>query len=63
VTILDVYVRADGPRLAGLATSFAEGLLSLEVATPFPIADAAAALDRAVSGRGGGGTVLSVREA
>jgi NADPH:quinone reductase-like Zn-dependent oxidoreductase len=61
VTIADIYVRADGPRLAGLATSFADGLLSLEVATPLPLEDAAAALESAVSGRGGGATVLRIR--
>jgi NADPH:quinone reductase-like Zn-dependent oxidoreductase len=60
VTIADVYVQAHGPRLAALATSFAEGLLSLEVATPFPLADAAAALERAISGRGAGAAVLGV---
>jgi NADPH:quinone reductase-like Zn-dependent oxidoreductase len=62
VTIVDVYVRADGPRLAGLATSLAEGLLSLEVARPLPLAEAAAALERAVGERSGGATVLAVRE-
>lgn len=59
VAIADVVVRADGPRLAGLATSFAEGVLSLEVAQPLPLPEAAAALRRAVDGHGGGASVLT----
>ncbi len=59
VTIADVYVRADGPRLGGLATSFAQGELSLEVAQPLPLAEAGAALERAVGGHGGGASVLT----
>jgi NADPH:quinone reductase-like Zn-dependent oxidoreductase len=61
VTIADVVVRADGPRLAGLVRSLAEGLLTLEVAPPLPLAQAGAALERAVSGRGGGAGVLRLR--
>jgi NADPH:quinone reductase-like Zn-dependent oxidoreductase len=53
VTVSDVYVRADGAALAVLATALDEGLLSLDVAARLPLTDAAAALDSAVSGRGG----------
>jgi NADPH:quinone reductase-like Zn-dependent oxidoreductase len=53
VTVSDVYVRADGAELAVLATALDEGLLSVDVAARLPRTDAAAALDSAVSGRGG----------
>jgi NADPH:quinone reductase-like Zn-dependent oxidoreductase len=53
VTVTDVYIRADGAELATLATALDEGLLSVEVAATLPLTDAAAALDGAVSGRGG----------
>lgn len=61
VTIADVFVQADGSRLAGLVRSLAEGLLTLDVAPSLPLAEAGAALDRAVSGRGGGAGVLRLR--
>ncbi len=57
VTVTDVYVRADGASLAMLATALDEGLLSIHVAATLPLTDAAAALDGAISGRGGA-TVL-----
>src|SRR5437763_5111453 len=44
VTVADIYVRADGARLAALAAALAEGLLSLHVAATVPVAEAAAAL-------------------
>jgi NADPH:quinone reductase-like Zn-dependent oxidoreductase len=53
VTVRDVYVRADGAELALLATALDEGALSVVVAARLPLTDAAAALDGAVSGRGG----------
>jgi NADPH:quinone reductase-like Zn-dependent oxidoreductase len=53
VAVRDVYVRADGAALAVLATALHEGLLSVDVAARFPLTDAAAALDGALSGRGG----------
>lgn len=56
VTVTDVYVRADGAELARLATALSVGLLSIDVAATRPLSDAAAALEDAVSGRGG--TVL-----
>jgi NADPH:quinone reductase-like Zn-dependent oxidoreductase len=51
--VTDVYVRADGAALAALATALDEGVLSVHVAAKLPLTDAAAALDRAVVGRGG----------
>jgi NADPH:quinone reductase-like Zn-dependent oxidoreductase len=57
VTVTDIHVRADGAELAMLATALDEGLLSIDVAARLPLTDAAAALDGAVSGRGGA-TVL-----
>jgi NADPH:quinone reductase-like Zn-dependent oxidoreductase len=59
VTVANIYVRADGPRLAVLVAAFAEGLLSLHVGATLPLADAAAALQRAVTGRAGA-TVLTL---
>ena len=53
IAVTDVYVRADGAALALLATALDEGLLSVDVAARLPLTDAAAALDSAVSGRGG----------
>jgi NADPH:quinone reductase-like Zn-dependent oxidoreductase len=53
VTVRDVYIRADGAALSVLATALDEGLLSVDVAARLPLTDAAAALDGAVSGRGG----------
>jgi NADPH:quinone reductase-like Zn-dependent oxidoreductase len=53
IGVTDVYVRADGAALALLATALDEGLLSVDVAARLPLRDAAAALDSAVSGRGG----------
>jgi NADPH:quinone reductase-like Zn-dependent oxidoreductase len=53
ITVTDVYVRADGAALAALATALDEGVLSVHVAAKLPLTDAAAALDRAVVGRGG----------
>ena len=57
VTVADVYVRADGAELAALAAALGEGLLSIDIGAALPLTDAAAALDRAVSG-GGGATVI-----
>jgi NADPH:quinone reductase-like Zn-dependent oxidoreductase len=54
VTVADVYVQADGVRLAALA----EGQLSLHVATTRPLEEAATALEGAVAGRTAGATVL-----
>jgi NADPH:quinone reductase-like Zn-dependent oxidoreductase len=53
VTVRDVYIRADGAALSELATALDEGLLSVDVAARLPLTGAAAALEGAVSGRGG----------
>ena len=53
VKVVDVYVQPDGTHLAALAEALANGVLSLDVAATFPLADAARALHRAVAGAGG----------
>jgi hypothetical protein len=58
VEVADVYVRADGARLAALVETLAQGLLSLRVAATRPLAEAAAALQDAVAGRVAGASVL-----
>jgi NADPH:quinone reductase-like Zn-dependent oxidoreductase len=45
VTVADVYVRADGARLAALVAALAQGRISLRVAATFPLEDAATALE------------------
>jgi hypothetical protein len=46
--VADVYVRADGTRLAALMAALADGLLSLHVGATLPLAEAATALEGAV---------------
>jgi NADPH:quinone reductase-like Zn-dependent oxidoreductase len=58
IRVSDVYIRADGTRLATLAEALADGLLSLRVAATLPLEDAATGLDDAVAGRAAGATVL-----
>src|SRR6266508_6332400 len=58
VEVTDVYVRADGARLAALVATLAQGLLSLHVAATRPLAEAASALQDAVAGRVAGASVL-----
>ena len=53
IAVTDIYVRADGATLSILATALDEGILSVVVAETLPLSDAAAALDGALSGRGG----------
>jgi NADPH:quinone reductase-like Zn-dependent oxidoreductase len=60
VTVADVYVEADGERLAALAEALKDGLLSLDVGARFALADAATALQSAVNGRAAGATVLTL---
>ena len=60
VTVANIYVRADGARLAALVAALADGLLSLHVGATFPLADAATALQGAVTGRAAGATVLTL---
>jgi NADPH:quinone reductase-like Zn-dependent oxidoreductase len=58
VQVTDVYVRADGARLAGLVETLAHGRLSLHLAATRPLAQAASALQDAVAGRVAGASVL-----
>ncbi|MFL5737798.1 MAG: alcohol dehydrogenase catalytic domain-containing protein [Actinomycetota bacterium] len=58
ITVEDVYVRADGARLAALVATLAEGELSLHVGATRPLAEAASALEAAVAGRTSGASVL-----
>jgi NADPH:quinone reductase-like Zn-dependent oxidoreductase len=60
VTVANVYVEADGERLAALTEALKDGLLSLNVGARFALADAATALQGAVTGRAAGATVLTL---
>jgi NADPH:quinone reductase-like Zn-dependent oxidoreductase len=62
ITVADVYVRADGARLAELVAALAGGQLSLHVAATLPLTDAATALQSAVSGHAAGATVLALEQ-
>lgn len=62
VTVANIYVEADGERLAVLAEALEDGLLTLDVGARFELADAATALQRAVTGRAAGATVLMLDE-
>jgi NADPH:quinone reductase-like Zn-dependent oxidoreductase len=61
VAVTDVYVRADGARLAALVTALAEGPLSLHVAATLPLADAGRALQGVVAGHVAGASVLMLQ--
>jgi NADPH:quinone reductase-like Zn-dependent oxidoreductase len=60
VTVADVYVQPDGPRLGTLVAALAEGALSLHLGATVPLAKAATALQTAAAGRGSGATVLTL---
>ena len=62
IAVADVYIRADGTALAALADALADGRLELDVGSTFPLTDAAAALDAAVTGRSSGAVVLTLAE-
>jgi NADPH:quinone reductase-like Zn-dependent oxidoreductase len=62
VEVIDVYVRADGARLAALVETLAHGRLSLHVAATRPLAQAATALQDAVAGRASGASVLTLQQ-
>jgi NADPH:quinone reductase-like Zn-dependent oxidoreductase len=62
VTVADVYVQADGKRLAALVAALADGLLSLHVRATFALAEAATALEAAVGGRASGANVLTLQQ-
>jgi NADPH:quinone reductase-like Zn-dependent oxidoreductase len=58
ITVEDVYVRADGARLAMLVATLEAGQLSVHVGATRPLAEAASALEDAVAGRTSGASVL-----
>jgi hypothetical protein len=60
VIVSDVYVRADGARLAALVTALADGMLRLHLGTTHPLAEAGVALRTASTGRASGATVLTL---
>ena len=62
VEVTDVYVRADGARLAALVETLAHGRLLLRVAATRPLAEAATALQDAVAGRVAGASVLILQQ-
>jgi NADPH:quinone reductase-like Zn-dependent oxidoreductase len=61
ITVTDVYVQADGERLAALARELAAGTLSIQVGATYPLAEAATALEGVVAGRVAGASVLTVK--
>ena len=60
VTIVDVYVQADGGRLARAAERLGNGEIPISVGGIYGLAEAAEAFDLAVGGTGGGAVVLRV---
>jgi NADPH:quinone reductase-like Zn-dependent oxidoreductase len=62
VAVEDVYVKADGMRLAALVDALADGRLSLPVTAKFGLHDAAAALQGAMVGGLGGATVIVIAD-
>jgi len=60
VTIVDIYVQADGGRLASMAERLGNGEVRISVGAIYGLAEAAAALKLAVGGGGGGAVVLRV---
>jgi len=60
VTIVDVYVQADGARLARMAERLGTGEVAIALGRIYGLAEAAEALDLAVGGAGGGAVVLRV---
>src|SRR5205823_14548132 len=60
VSIVDIYVQADGGRLAGMAERLGNGEIGISVGGIYGLAAAADALNVAVGGGGGGEVVLRV---
>jgi len=58
IEVVSLYVRADGEQLAGAGQDLAAGRLDFELGASFPLAEADAALARAVAG--GGAAALEV---
>jgi len=62
VAVENVYVKADGPRLAALVDLLADGRLSIPVTASFGLRDAAAALQGTMIGGLGGATVIVIAD-
>jgi NADPH:quinone reductase-like Zn-dependent oxidoreductase len=60
VTIVDIYVEADGGRLASMAERLGNGEIGISVGETYDLDEAADALNLAVSGGGGDAVVLRV---
>jgi NADPH:quinone reductase-like Zn-dependent oxidoreductase len=60
VTIVDVYVQADGDRLERMAQRLGNGEVGISVGGIYPLAEAAEALKMAVGGGGGNAVVVRV---
>jgi NADPH:quinone reductase-like Zn-dependent oxidoreductase len=60
VTIVDVYVEANGGRLGRMAERLGDGEVGISVGGIYPLAEAAEALKMAVGGGGGAAVVLRV---
>jgi NADPH:quinone reductase-like Zn-dependent oxidoreductase len=58
IEVVSLYVRADGEQLAGAGQDLAAGRLDFELGASFPLAEADAALARALAG--GGAVALEV---
>ena len=60
MTIVDVYVQADGGRLGRMAERLGDGEVGISVGGIYRLAEAAEALKIAVGGGGGAAVVLRV---
>jgi NADPH:quinone reductase-like Zn-dependent oxidoreductase len=60
IAVTNLYVEADGPRLATLVAALGDGRLTLQVAATFGLHEAAAALQGAMLGGIGGATVIVI---
>ncbi|WP_433286458.1 NADP-dependent oxidoreductase [Pseudonocardia sp. CA-142604] len=60
ISVSDVYVRPDAAQLEELCMLLGDGRLRLSVGAALPLADAATALERAMTGANGGPVVLLV---
>jgi NADPH:quinone reductase-like Zn-dependent oxidoreductase len=60
ISVADVYVRPDAAQLAELCALLGDGRLAVSVGAVLPLAEAATALERAISGAKGGPVVLQV---
>ena len=60
VTIVDIYVQADGGRLASMAERLGKGKIGISVGGSYGLAAAADALNLAVDGGSGGAVVVRV---